>query len=93
MDNDKFYKLANLANSAQRQMMQIKDLSGQVNQINFEIRDVINKMEERDDVLVATSGSGKQVIARFDLSGNFNHNCFLSFVQDRFNLCKKQFQA
>ena len=72
MDNDKFYKLANLANSAQRQMMQIKDLSGQVVQINFEIRDVINKMEERDDVLVATSESGKQVIARFDLSGNFD---------------------
>ena len=69
MDNEKFFKLANLANSAQRQMMQIRDLSGQVIQINYEIRDVINKMEARDDVLVAVSGSGKQVIARFDLSG------------------------
>ena len=69
-NNDKFYKLANLANSTQRLMMQIKDLSEQFIQLNFEFREVISLLEEREDILIALSSSGKQVIARFDLSGN-----------------------
>ena len=67
-DHEKIRDLVNLANSTQRLMMQLKDLSGQIIQVNKDIRDVVGQMEEKDDVIIAASGSGKQVIARFDLS-------------------------
>ena len=66
-DHEKIRDLVNLANSTQRLMMQLKDLSGQIIQVNKDIRDVVGQMEEKDDVIIAASGSGKQVIARFDL--------------------------
>ena len=67
-DHEKIRDLVNLANSTQRLMMQLKDLSGQIIQVNKDIRDVVEQMEQKDDVIIAASTSGKQVIARFDLS-------------------------
>ncbi len=67
-DHEKFLRLANLANRSQRQIMQLKDLSGQLIQVNKDLQEVVAQMEQRDDVIIAASGSGKQVIARFDLS-------------------------
>ena len=67
-NHEKILKLANLANSSQRQLLQLKDLSAQLIQTNEEIRSVIIQMEEREDIIIAASGTGKQMIARVDPS-------------------------